>query len=42
MYVVLTTLLKIGVTSFPKGQPWFLFVELGTPTISMITEVVSQ
>jgi hypothetical protein len=41
-YKTLTTLLKMGVASFPNGQPLFLFVALGVPTMSMMTEVVSQ
>jgi hypothetical protein len=36
------TLLTMGVASLPNGQPLFLLVALGVPTMSMMTEVVSQ
>lgn len=35
-------LLTIGVASFPNGHPLFLFVELGVPTRSIMTELVNQ
>lgn len=41
-YKILTTLLTTGVASFPNGQPFSWFVGLGVPTISKMTEVVSQ
>lgn len=35
-------LFRIGVASLPNGHPLFLFVELGVPTKSIMTELVSQ
>lgn len=41
-YPYLTMVLKIGVASFPNGHPLNLFVSLGVPTRSIITELVNQ
>jgi hypothetical protein len=41
-YPIFNMLLRIGVASFPKGHALFLFAPLGVPTISRMTELVSQ
>lgn len=41
-YPVFSVLFKIGVTLAPNGQPLLWLTALGVPTISIITELVSQ